>query len=122
MTKVDSFTAALVVGTALFLVLGVTLPPRALAQTPGQGQALGILLLLGLGPRPGAPPPSEDTKSAGVAKKAAPGKLTPPNSNRLNGGMIGRSAEVADGSRARPSGPRPPARAEKAGLLAATPR
>lgn len=124
MIKIDSFVAALAVSTALFLVIGVTVPSRALAQTPGQGQALGILLLLGLGARPGAQPPAQDKKSDGVANKAAraPGKLVAPNPDRSNGRTVGRSAEVADGSRARLSGPRPAAPADKPNLLAATRR
>jgi hypothetical protein len=117
MIKVDSFTDALVVGTALFLLVGVTLPSRALAQTPGQGQAVGILLLLGLGARPGTQAPAESKKPDGVAKKAARAleKPAPPSAARL----AGRSVEAADGARAKPSAPSPTVPSEKLGLLAA---
>jgi hypothetical protein len=117
MIKVDSFTDALVVGTALFLLVGVALPSRALAQTPGQSQAVGILLLLGLGARPGTQAPAESKKPDGVAKKAARSleKPAPPSAARI----AGRSVEVADGARARPSAPRPTVPSEKIGLLAA---
>jgi hypothetical protein len=114
MIKVDSFTDALVVGTALFLLVGVTLPSRALAQTPGQGQAVGILLLFGLSARPGAQAPAEAKKPDGVANKAArtPMKAAPPSAK------AGRSVEVADGARAKPSAPRPTVSAGKSDLLA----
>jgi hypothetical protein len=117
MIKVDSFTDALVVGTALFLLVGVTLPARALAQTPGQGQAVGILLLLGLGARPGMQAPAESKKPDGVARKAArtAEKPAPPSESR----MAGRSVEVPDGARAKPSAPRPTVRTERTDLLAA---
>jgi hypothetical protein len=53
------------------------------AQTAGQGQAIGILLLLGLAPRSGAQPPAEAKKPGGPAKKAAqtPGKIVRPTSD-----------------------------------------
>jgi hypothetical protein len=98
MIKIDSFTDALVVGTALFLLVGVTLPSRALAQTPGQSQVVGILLLLGLGARPGAQAPAEGKKPDGVAKKGA------------------RTLEMParpSVARAKPSAPRPTAPTEK---------
>jgi len=117
MIKVDSFTDALVVGTALFLLVGVTLPSRALAQTPGQGQVVGILLLLGLGARPGVQALAEGKKPDGVAKKATrtPEKPAPPGAAR----MAGRSVEVPDGARAKASAPRPTIRTERTDLLAA---
>ena len=71
MIKINRVAAALAVGSAFLLVIGLVLPARVLAQTPGQGQALGILLLLGLGARPGAQPPAEAKKPDGVTKRVA---------------------------------------------------
>ena len=79
MIKVNRVTAALAVGSAVLLVIGLVFPSRVLAQTPGQGQALGILLLLGLGARPGAQPPAEAKKPDGAAKKAAQAEAKKPD-------------------------------------------
>ena len=78
MIKINRVTAALAVGSTLLLVIGLVLPSRVLAQTPGQGQALGILLLLGLGARPGAQPPAEAKKPDASAKKAAQAEAKKP--------------------------------------------
>jgi hypothetical protein len=79
MIKINRVTAALAVGSTLLLVIGLVLPSRVLAQTPAQGQALGILLLLGLGARPGAQPPAEAKKPDGLAKKAAQAEAKNPD-------------------------------------------
>jgi hypothetical protein len=103
MIKVNRVAAALAAGTALLLVIGLAFPSRVSAQTPAQGQALGILLLLGLGPRPGAQPPADAKKPDGAAKKAAPtsGKPVRLTSDPVNGRMVVRSVEVTDGPRAK---------------------
>jgi hypothetical protein len=79
MIKINRVTAALAVGSALLFVIGPVFASRVLAQTPGQGQALGILLLLGLAPRPGAQPPADAKKPDGVAKKAAQAEAKKPD-------------------------------------------
>jgi hypothetical protein len=79
MIKNNRVVAALAAGSALLLVIGLVLPARVLAQTPAQGQALGILLLLGLGARPGTQPPREAKKPDGVAKKAAQAEAKKPD-------------------------------------------
>jgi hypothetical protein len=79
MIKINRVVAALAAGSALLLVIGLVLPARVLAQTPGQGQALGILLLLGLGARPGAQPPAEAKKPDGLARKAAQAEAKSPD-------------------------------------------
>ena len=94
MSKVNRAAGALAISSILLLVIGLALPSRVSAQTPGQGQAVGILILLGLASRPGAQPPAE-------AKKAAqtPAKLARPTSDRLNGRMVVGSAEASDSPR-----------------------
>jgi hypothetical protein len=118
MIKVNGVAAALAAGTALLLVIGLAFPSRVSAQTPAQGQALGILLLLGLGPRPAAQPPADAKKPDGAVKKAAPADAKKPDgvakkaaptsgkpvrltSDLVNGRMVVRSVEVTDGPRAK---------------------
>ena len=108
MITVHRVTGALAFGTALLLVIGLTLPSRVAAQTAGHGQAMGILLLLGLAPRSGAQPPAEAKKPDGAAKKAArtPGKIIrpnsdPPNSHRLKGRPAVQSVAAIDAPRAK---------------------
>ena len=79
MIKINRVVAALAASSALLLVIGLVFPARVLAQTPAQGQALGILLLLGLGARPGAQPPGEAKKPDGVATKAAHAEAKKPD-------------------------------------------
>ena len=80
MIKINRVVAALAASSALLLVIGLVFPARVLAQTPAQGQALGILLLLGLGARPGAQSPGEAKKPPdGVAKKAAQAEAKKPD-------------------------------------------
>lgn len=95
MIKLNRVAGTLAVGTALLLVTGLALPPRVLAQTPSQGQFLGILLLLGLGARQNTKPPANAKKSDEVAKKAAPasGKGVSVASDPFNGHMAIRSVE-----------------------------
>ena len=101
MSKVNRVAGVLAISSVLLLVMGLVLPPRVSAQTPGQGQAVGILILLGLASRPGAQPPAEAKKPDGVVKKAAqtPRKLIPMTSDRLNGRLMVGSAEASDSSR-----------------------
>jgi len=126
MIKINRVTAALAVGSALLFVIGPVFASRVLAQTPGQGQALGILLLLALSPRPDAPPRAEAKKLDGVVKKAAPAEAKKPapteakkpdgvakkdaptlgkpvrqTSDLSNGHVVVRSVEAADGPRAK---------------------
>jgi hypothetical protein len=98
MSKVNRAAGALAISSILLLVIGVALPSRVSAQTHGQGQAVGILILLGLASRPAAQPPAEAKKPDGVLKKAAqtPGKLIRLTSDRLNGRMVVGSAEASD--------------------------
>lgn len=101
MSKVNRAAGALAISSILLLVIGLTLPSRVSAQTPGQGQAVGILLLLGLASRPGAQPPAEAKKPDRVTKKAAqaPGKQARPTSDRFNGRMVVGSVEASDSAR-----------------------
>ena len=101
MSKVYRAAGVLAISSVLLLVIGLVLPPRVSAQTPGQGQAVGLLILLGLASRPGAQPPAEAKKPDGALKKAAqtPGKLTRMTSDRLNGRMVVGSAEASDSPR-----------------------
>jgi hypothetical protein len=107
----------LAVGNALLLVVGLGLPSRVPAQTPAQGQALAILLILGLAPRPGARPAVEGQKPAPasvgarnerrtldkVAKKSPrpEGSLVRLTYDELNGRKVVRSVEFSDASRGR---------------------
>ena len=98
MSKVSRVAGVLAISSVLLLVIGLVLPPRVSAQTPGQGQAVGILILLGLASRPGAQPPAEAKKPDGVLKKAAqtPGKLVRMTSDRLSGRLVVGSADASD--------------------------
>jgi hypothetical protein len=100
---------ALAITTTLLLVTCLALPSRVFAQTPGQGQALGILLLLGLGPQAAAQPPAEAKKPDGAAKQAArtPAKPAPKASAQLNGRMVVGSVEVPPVSRNSEPAPSP---------------
>ena len=114
MITVNRVTGALAFGTALLLVVGLvvglTFPSRVAAQTAGQGQAIGILLLLGLSPRSGAQRPAEAKKPEGAAKKAAhaqtPGKTVrrtadPPTSGPVKEHPAVRSVAAIDAPRAK---------------------
>jgi len=108
MIKVNRVTGALAFGTALLLVIGLTFPSRVVAQTAGQGQAIGILILLGLAPRSGAQPPAEAKKPEGTAKKAAqtPGKIVrrtavPPTSGPSKERLAVQSVAAIDAPRAK---------------------
>lgn len=101
MSKVNRAAGALAISSILLLVIGLALPSRVSAQTPEQGQAVGILLLLGLASRPSAQRPAETKKPDGVMKKAAQtlGKLARPTSDRLKGRMVVGSVEASDSPR-----------------------
>jgi hypothetical protein len=115
--KCGRVAGVLAVGNALLLVVGLGLPSRVPAQTPAQGQALAILLILGLGPRPGARPAVEGQKPAPasvgapnerrtlvkVAKKSPrpEGSLVRLTYDELNGRKVVRSVEFSDASRGR---------------------
>lgn len=101
MNKVNRVAGVLAISSVLLLVIGLVLPSRVSAQTPGQGHAVGILILLGLASRPGAQPAAEAKKPDGALKKAAqaPRKPTPMTSDRLNGRMVVGSADASDSNR-----------------------
>jgi hypothetical protein len=101
MTKRNRVVGTVAVSSALLLVIGLALPSRVRAQTPGQGHAVGLLLLLGLGPRPVARPPVEEKTPGGVVKSVARhgGKLVRLTYDYLNGRMVVRSVEVTEGPR-----------------------
>jgi hypothetical protein len=109
--KCSRVAGVLAVGNALLLVLGLGLPSRVTAQTPGQGQTLAILLLLGLGPRPGAlqaiqgQKPAPASVGAGTDRRAldkaakkpqraegGPGRVT---YDEVNGRKVARPVESA---------------------------
>ena len=105
------------VGLVLIMLLALAVPARALAQsTMSRGQTLGLLLLLGLTPRPPATggPASKD---ADVVKDRKPRIVAaqttgspPPREARqfrltydeLNGRLVVRSVESGDPQRAKP--------------------
>ena len=93
----------------------VALPSRVTAQTPAQGQALAILLLLGLGPRPGAPQAIQGQKAAPasvgagterraldkVAKKPQRPEGGPVRVDEVNGRKLVRTVEISEAARGR---------------------
>ena len=82
MGKYSRVAGVLAVGNALLFVVGLALPFRVTAEAPAQGQALAVLLLLGLGPRPGAQPaiPGQKPASASDAQHGIPGRKPAPPS------------------------------------------
>jgi len=103
MIHVNRVIGAFAFGTALLLVIGLTFPSRVVAQTAGQGQAIGILVLLGLAPRSSAQPPAEAKKPEGTARKAAqtPGKIVRPTSHPSKGRPAVQSVAATDAPRAK---------------------
>lgn len=113
MGKFSRVAGVLAVGFALLLV--VALPSRVTAQTPAQGQALAILLLLGLGPRPGAPQAIQGQKAAPasvgagterraldkVAKKPQRPEGGPVRVDEVNGRKLVRTVEISEAARGR---------------------
>lgn len=104
------------IGLTLIMLLALAVPTRALAEsTMSRGQTLGLLLLLGLAPRPpaagGSASRDADAVKGGKPRTGADQTGSPPpreprqfrlTYDDLNGRMVVRSVESGGPQRAKP--------------------